>query len=85
MSRIAGPVHLFENEGGNIDSDTIDATLGCVQDLTASVGGVDEQLMTVMMELETVKGQLVTVQEQLDLTIRLLNTPPGRREGFPGQ
>ena len=74
---------LRDNRDGNIDSATMDATVGCVQDLLVEVGSNNDLLDDVLDDLATVKGELMIVREQLDTTIRLLNTPPGRRESFP--
>jgi hypothetical protein len=67
---------IHEANQGNIDSDTMDATLLCVKDLTEASGDI-------VTLLGAINDQLTTIQEQSDTTIRLLNTPQGRREGFP--
>jgi len=74
--------NAFLFEDGVIDSDTIDATLGCVQTLNEAAEETQAQLDEVQKQLATVQEQLEVVQQQLGTTLRLIRTPTGRREGF---
>lgn len=60
-----------------VDSQTIDATLACVSELKASSGEQERQL-------NAMDAKMDRTLDLLDETIRLLNTPTGQRESFPG-
>lgn len=65
-----------------IDSDTMDATYGCVKEVKASVGETNEVLADIQYELVNVNKRLDIVQQQLDQANQNLLTPQGQREGF---
>jgi hypothetical protein len=94
------------------DSDTLDATFGCIQNIQSSVGAVQTTLNSVQTSvgggnqaLVAIQAQMTAFQQQIDAVQsrldvlrqqvdevnsqvlevnRLVNTPQGRRDEFPG-
>jgi hypothetical protein len=67
---------------GNIDSDTMDATFECVQDINAAVDKGNNDLKDIKQKVIDLDQKLNDVQAQLMEIMDTLRTPFGRREGF---
>jgi hypothetical protein len=65
-----------------IDSDTMDATYACLQEVNTTVGESNDALDEIKLELENVNTRLDTMQQQLDQANLNLLTPQGQRDGF---
>ena len=65
-----------------IDSDTMDATYVCLQEVNTTVGESNDALDEIKLELENVNTRLDTMQQQLDQANQNLLTPQGQRDGF---
>ena len=72
----------LEYLSSEIDSDTMDATYACLQDVNTSVGESNDALDEIQLELENVNTRLDVMQQQIDLANQNLLTPQGIRDGF---
>ena len=80
----------FSFEDGVIDSDTIDASYACLQDVSSDVavvaqgvGDTNTAIAAMQLQLNGIQSQVTSIEQQLDDVERLVNTPLGLREGFP--
>jgi hypothetical protein len=72
----------LEYLSSEIDSDTMDATYACLQDVNTTVGESNDALDEIKLELENVNTRLDTMQQKLDQANQNLLTPQGQRDGF---
>jgi len=73
-----GIADTITSANDSVDSQTIDATLACVQDLQAAAGEQEAKL-------NAIDSKLDMTLDMLNETIELLNTPQGQRDGFPNK
>lgn len=72
----------LEYLSGEIDSDTMDATYACLQQVNTTVGDGNDALDEIKLELQDVNQRLVDMQQQLDMANQNLLVPQGQRVGF---
>jgi len=78
-----GIADTITSANDSVDSETIDAIMECVRSIQASSDDQQDQLDNMDRKLDTTLQQLDITLQRLDETIQLLNTPTGRRAGFP--
>lgn len=70
---------------GNFTSATVDATFECVNGLKADSNEQGNQLNELETKVDSLQKDVAEMKAVIDEVKALLNTPQGRREGFPAQ
>ena len=76
---------VLDNIDGNQDSDTIDASFACLKSLNTSVGESNDALESIETKVNALDQQIRTLQGDVETVREMLQTPPGRRPGFPSK
>jgi hypothetical protein len=78
-----GIADTITSANDDVDSQTTDAIMRCVQALEASAGEQQDQLEAIESKMDVLDSKMNSTLQKLQESIDLLNTPQGQRNSFP--